>query len=172
METLRSVLAFFEAVGQVVAVVLLVTVVTGAVYFAWLGRISRRMPPRVSPTGGPLRADGKNPNWVSTTASPRDPLHFLAPRISPDNPVPALVEHLRQGKFTVVAATDRYVHATQSSPRFGCVDDLEFLYDPGKGLLEARSASRVGYSDMGANRRRLEAIFQALGLKPHRPTGK
>lgn len=164
METIRTVLSFFEAVGQVVGALLLAAVVVGVIRFAWLGRASRGMPPSVSPTGGPLRADGKNPNWVSTTASPRDALHFIAPRKSPANPIPALLDHLRQGKFTVVAATERYVHATQSSPRFGFVNDIEFLYDPAKGLLHARSASRVGYTDFGGNRRLLEAVFRETGL--------
>ncbi|EHJ47780.1 hypothetical protein DFW101_1773 [Solidesulfovibrio carbinoliphilus subsp. oakridgensis] len=164
METIRTVLSFFEAVGQVVGTLLVAAIVVGAIRFAWMGRASRRMPPAVSPTGGPLRADGAKPNWVASTAPPRDPLHYIAPRPSPSNPVPALLDHLRQGKFTVVAATERYIHATQSSARFGFVDDLEFLYDPNQGLLHARSASRVGYSDFGVNRRRLEAIFRATGL--------
>jgi len=164
MDALRSLLHFFEVVGQFMAVVLGVALVAGVAGFAWLGMVSRRMPPSASPTGGPLRADGQRPNWVSTTARRGDPLHYIAPRPCAENPVAAIRRHLEQGKFTVAAATDRYIHATQSSTRFGFVDDVEFLFDPAAGLLHARSASRVGVSDFGVNRRRLEAVFQAVGL--------
>jgi uncharacterized protein (DUF1499 family) len=41
---------------------------------------------------------------------------------------------------------------------FGFVDDLEFLVDEVKGLVQVRSASRTGYWDLGVNRRRIEAL--------------
>jgi len=37
-------------------------------------------------------------------------------------------------------------------------DDLEFLADDAAKVIHVRSASRVGQSDLGANRRRIEAI--------------
>ena len=165
MDTLRALVRFFESVGQVAAVVLLVAIVVGVAVFIWLGAVSRKMPPLVSPTGGPLRADGQNPNWVSTTARKNDPLHYIAPRPCPANPIPALAEALRQTPgMTLVDVSERYVHATAKSSRFGFVDDVELLYDPAAGLLQARSASRVGKSDLGVNRRRLEQLFKDAGL--------
>jgi len=164
METLRRVVSFFEDVGQVAAVVLLVAGFVLVCGLVWLGRVSRRMRPLVSPAEGPLRADGKKPNWVATTASPNDPLHFVAPRPCAENPIPALAAYLEKSGYAVRVVTDRYLHATQSSSRFGFVDDVEFLHDPEAGLLHARSASRVGYSDLGVNRRRLETIFRETGL--------
>ena len=71
---------------------------------------------------------------------------------------------LGQSGLTVVATTERYLQATAKSLRFRFVDDVEFLYDPAAGLLHYRSASRVGHSDMGVNRRRLEEIVKAAGL--------
>jgi uncharacterized protein (DUF1499 family) len=162
METLHRVLAFFEAVGQVVAVILLVAVVAGCVWLALLGARSRRLTPRLSPTGGPLLAVGEAPNWVSTTARPRDVLHHLPARPCADNPLPALAEVLAGEGATVQARTERYLHAICRSRRFGFVDDVELLYDVKAGLLHGRSASRVGYSDLGVNRRRLEALLAAV----------
>ena len=164
METLRTLVRFFESVGQVAAMVLLVVVVVGVALFIWLGMVSRRMPPSVSPTGGPLRSDGAKPNWISSTAGKSDPLHYIAPRACGENPIPTLIKVLGQGKYAVVAATERYIQATARSSRFGFVDDLEFLYDPAAGLLHMRSASRVGRSDLGVNRHRLEAIVKDAGL--------
>jgi uncharacterized protein (DUF1499 family) len=162
METLRRILGFFEAVGQVVAVVLVVAGLAGCCWLAWLGRQSRRLPPVLSPHGGPLLARGDRPNWVSTTALPRDALHYLPPRPCPVNPLPRIEEHLRREGGVLVTVSEHYLHATCASRRFGLVDDVEVLYDPKAGLLHARSASRVGYADFGVNRRRLEAIFRAM----------
>ena len=58
-----------------------------------------------------------------------------------------------------------YVHAEFRSALFGFVDDVEFHFDP-PGAIQVRSASRVGYSDFGVNRKRVEAIrtgFAASG---------
>jgi uncharacterized protein (DUF1499 family) len=52
----------------------------------------------------------------------------------------------------------RYVHAESSSLVFGFVDDVEFLLVPGDTQIQVRSASRVGYWDLGVNRRRVERI--------------
>ena len=51
-----------------------------------------------------------------------------------------------------------YVKATFTTFLFRFTDDLEFLIDDEKKLIHLRSASRVGYSDLGTNRRRCEAI--------------
>ena len=159
METLRSALHFFEAVGRVSAVVLLVAGVAVTLVLIRLGMVSRRMTPRLSSPSGPLLADGPRPNWVSTTARSADVLHAIAPRPCPANPIAALAEQLARGPYDVHQVTDRYIHATTASPRFGFVDDIEFLYDPQAAVLHARSASRVGYSDFGVNRRRLEQLL-------------
>ena len=41
-------------------------------------------------------------------------------------------------------------------------DDFEFLLDAGAGVIQVRSASRVGYGDMGVNRERIETVRAAL----------
>jgi uncharacterized protein (DUF1499 family) len=62
----------------------------------------------------------------------------------------------------LVEQYDGYLHATASSALFGFVDDLELYADPAHGLLQARSVSRVGDSDLGVNGRRLLALEQVL----------
>jgi uncharacterized protein (DUF1499 family) len=51
---------------------------------------------------------------------------------------------------------DYYLWATFSTKIFRFVDDLELRMDENNGVIHIRSGSRVGYSDMGANRRRIE----------------
>ncbi|MFN7228863.1 MAG: DUF1499 domain-containing protein [Synechococcaceae cyanobacterium] len=62
----------------------------------------------------------------------------------------------------VVERSGPYLHATASSALFGFVDDLELLADPQHGLLQARSVSRLGDSDLGVTGRRLAALQGAL----------
>ena len=53
-----------------------------------------------------------------------------------------------------------YVEFTSRLMRY--VDDVEFLYDSASNQTHVRSASRLGYSDLGANRKRIEAIRAQL----------
>ncbi|MCP3935209.1 MAG: DUF1499 domain-containing protein, partial [Actinomycetia bacterium] len=61
----------------------------------------------------------------------------------------------------VVGEGDRYLHAEATSLIFRYVDDLEVLIDPGTGKIHLRSASRAGYSDLGVNRKRIQALAEA-----------
>lgn len=51
-----------------------------------------------------------------------------------------------------------YLHFTFKSALFGFIDDVEFYFDESKKMIHFRSASRTGYSDLGANRKRMTAI--------------
>jgi uncharacterized protein (DUF1499 family) len=62
----------------------------------------------------------------------------------------------------LVETGEGYLHATATSRLFGFVDDLELHATPGAGLIEARSVSRLGDSDLGVNARRLATLRQAL----------
>jgi len=54
--------------------------------------------------------------------------------------------------------TDTYLHATFTSSLFHFVDDLEVRLDTETDSIHVRSASRVGHSDFGVNRQRVEQI--------------
>jgi uncharacterized protein (DUF1499 family) len=62
----------------------------------------------------------------------------------------------------VVETGAGYIHATATSRIFGFVDDLELHAAPRQGLIEARSVSRLGDSDLGVNARRLASLRKAL----------
>jgi uncharacterized protein (DUF1499 family) len=65
----------------------------------------------------------------------------------------------------IVADTGSYLHAECRSALFGFVDDLELQLRPDRSLIAVRSASRVGYSDLGANRRRVEELRSELARR-------
>ena len=63
---------------------------------------------------------------------------------------------------TIVTRDERYLHAEFRTPWLGFIDDIEFLVDTTRGVIHGRSASRRGYSDLGTNRARVEAIRAAF----------
>ena len=62
----------------------------------------------------------------------------------------------------IVEQRTNYLHATASSEIFGFVDDLELYADTERSLLQARSVSRLGESDLGVNEQRLRSLETAL----------
>ena len=62
----------------------------------------------------------------------------------------------------IVEQTDDYIRAESTSRIFKFVDDVEFYFPEAEQAIEVRSASRVGESDLGVNRRRIEQIRLAM----------
>ncbi len=62
----------------------------------------------------------------------------------------------------VVLQQQNYLHATFKTPVMGYTDDVELLLDTDKNELHIRSASRLGKSDLGANKKRIDRIRQQL----------
>lgn len=64
---------------------------------------------------------------------------------------------------TITARSDDYLSATYMSRLFKFVDDVEVRQDG--DVCQIRSGSRVGYSDRGVNRKRVETIRRAVQTK-------
>lgn len=62
----------------------------------------------------------------------------------------------------VVTQTDDYIRAQATSRLMGFVDDIEFYLPANESVIHLRSAARLGNSDLGVNRRRLEQMRFAL----------
>ena len=58
----------------------------------------------------------------------------------------------------IVTETDDYLHAECSSAFFGFVDDIELHLRQVQGIIAVRSAARLGHSDFGVNRKRVENL--------------
>ncbi len=61
-------------------------------------------------------------------------------------------------RSNIVSMQERYIHAEFTSAVFGFVDDVEFYIDSDQKIIHVRSAARLGYSDFGVNRKRIEMI--------------
>ena len=111
-------------------------------------------------TQGKLSPCPDSPNCVSSQSS--DPSHFVEPLSYTDSRPESKARLLKiiesLARTTIIADTPTYIHAEFTSLIFRFVDDVEFYFEEGKNLIHVRSASRVGYSDLGMNRKRIEAI--------------
>lgn len=65
-------------------------------------------------------------------------------------------------RTTIIEETDNYLYAEFKSKLMGYVDDVEFYLDSDANVIQVRSASRLGKSDLGVNRKRIEEIRSQL----------
>jgi len=102
-----------------------------------------------------------SPNCVSSQAA--DEKHRISPLAFKGEPGQAFssLKHtlVSRSDTTVTETTAEYLRA-EFRTRIGFVDDGEFLLDRSQSLIHVRSASRLGYSDLGKNRSRMEEIRQ------------
>jgi uncharacterized protein (DUF1499 family) len=79
------------------------------------------------------------------------------------NRLRAIVEDM-PGASVVLSNRD-YLRAQFTTRWMGFVDDAEFWFDPQAGVVQVRSASRLGRRDFGVNRERIEAIRAQLAAR-------
>lgn len=111
---------------------------------------------------GKLKPCPSSPNCISTQADPSDKEHYMPPlplnttKEEVLKKIIAIINSLERTK--IVEQTDNYLHAEFTSKIMKYVDDVEFYIDEENKIIHFRSASRVGYSDIGVNRKRMEEI--------------
>lgn len=100
----------------------------------------------------------ESPNCVSSFES--DETHAIEPLNAGISEIQQVLANMDDAN--IVNAESDYLYAEFTTALMGFVDDVEFLQDRASGVTHVRSASRLGYSDMGANRSRIERIRTAL----------
>lgn len=105
-----------------------------------------------------------SPNCVSSDDSGGS--HGIAPlavRASPETAWRTLISHIEaEPGYTITDHDTGYLRAEARTRVLRFVDDVEFHLRGTERQIAMRSASRVGYSDLGTNRRRLESVREAL----------
>lgn len=124
-------------------------------------------PPLGAPQGRLLPCPG-SPNCVCSQDA--DPDHQIAPLTysgTAGNAFAGLKQLVAsQPRAKITEESPGYLRAEFRSKIFRFVDDVEFLLDEPRRVIHVRSASRVGYSDLGVNRQRVERLrtaWQAAG---------
>ena len=126
--------------------------------------IISRSKPSVGMVAGRLRPCSARPNCVCSEdkdlPSYVNPLAF---RGTAEDSWERAKRIIREMGGKIVREEDCYLWATFRTRVFRFIDDMELRLDEENDVIHVRSSSRVGYSDMGANRRRVEELRLRLG---------
>jgi len=113
---------------------------------------------------GQLTECSKNPNCVSSQTTQRS--KYIAPINASDTPeltwlmLRDVVDNMPQA--LLITENEIYRHYQFTTPLMGFIDDVELVFDRTENLIHVKSASRVGQSDMGANRNRVALLRESL----------
>lgn len=119
---------------------------------------SGKRPSNLGVNQGKLARVSKKPNSVSSQVEANHPAFIEAIKFSgKPQDWQTLQDKIAALKgATIISATPSYLHIEFKSALMGFVDDVE-LFQEGK-QIHVRSASRLGYSDLGVNRKRIEHL--------------
>jgi uncharacterized protein (DUF1499 family) len=146
-------------------IVALCSLAGGILALAFLSAASRKRP-ELGARNGRLLPCSSLPHCVSTTTD--DEQHRIEPLSFSDSPEEAWarLQQVMAGwprtRILTTTDTDTYLRAECASLLFRFLDDVEFLLDRETKVIHFRASSRVGLSDLGVNRRRMEGIRRAF----------
>ena len=136
-----------------------------ALLFSWisifvlLGCSSTR-PATLGVTKGRLAPCPDAPHCVSTQSEDdghkMEPLSYTTSQAEAQEKLLNIIRPMKRTK--IVSIGNNYLHVECTSAIFRYVDDVEFYFDDEQQLINFRSSSRIGYYDVGVNRRRMEKI--------------
>ncbi|MBW4642195.1 MAG: DUF1499 domain-containing protein [Goleter apudmare HA4340-LM2] len=119
-----------------------------------------KRPHNLGVSDGKLAPCPNSPNCVSSQST--DAVHQIAPLTYTSNPenaiasIKGIIQSLPRTK--IITESSEYLYAEFKSALLGFVDDVEFYLDRNKNVIQVRSASRLGQSDLGVNRQHIEQI--------------
>lgn len=119
-----------------------------------------KRPKTIGITNKSLYPCPESPNCVSTMTDSKS--HFipaLSYKTDKEKAYAVLVNLLSADpRAAIISQTDDYLYVEFKSRWFRFVDDVEFYFSEDNSLIHVRSASRIGYSDMNVNQKRIEHI--------------
>ncbi len=125
---------------------------------------SAKRPANLGVKNGRFSPLAATPNGVSTQSSnpgqQMEPIPFTGSNTEEMQRLVAAVKSMPGSK--IVEQDSHYLRAEFTSRIFRFVDDVEFFIDDKEKVVQFRSASRIGYSDMGVNRRRMNLLCEKL----------
>ena len=130
--------------------VITIAIIAFGIRLNLLGNQSREMSPELGVIAGELKACPDKPNCVNSFADTNDD-HFIKP-LDKDLNLSDVKGAIKSSELNweLKDESPNYLYYTSESKVMGFVDDIEILKM--NNMLHFRSASRVGYSDLGANK--------------------
>ncbi len=122
-------------------------------------------PSNLGAANGRLAKCPDKPNCVSTQAENEaqamEAISFIGSAADQNRKIKRIVAE-KFSRARLVSESEYYLHFEFKSLVFRFVDDVEFLVDDASSLIQFRSSSRVGHSDMGANRKRMTEFVKLM----------
>lgn len=111
----------------------------------------------------PLNPCPKSPNCVCTCdPDPKKTMEPLSHSSTVEEAKSAMKKMVASISGTqLLEEQDFYLHFVFTTSLGGFEDDVEFYFEEGGEIIHFRSASRKGYGDLGANKRRMKKITKA-----------
>jgi uncharacterized protein (DUF1499 family) len=132
-----------------------------------MGLFSGTRPDNLGVHDGRLAPPKRTPNNVNSQVDRNadaehyiEPLHYAGEARQAWAALRRVIDGMQRVK--VITSDPNYLYAEFSSKLMGYVDDAEFYLDEKAGMIHVRSASRLGSSDFGVNRGRIESIRAKL----------
>lgn len=131
-------------------------------------KFSGQRPSNLGIQNGKLAACPASPNCVCSQGDAADTQHFISPLRMTGSAAEAITQLKTiiqaMERTAIISETNNYLYAEFTSKLMGYVDDVEFYAEEaGSGCtVHVRSASRLGKSDLGVNRQRIETIRAQL----------
>ena len=123
-----------------------------------------KRPDNLGVRNGKLTPCPNTPNCVisqsSDTEHSIEPLTYNSTTAEAMADLKSAIQAMKKTK--IITENKNYLYAEFTSAIMGFVDDVEFHLDEGAKLIHVRSASRLGQSDLGVNRKRIETIRTKL----------
>jgi len=115
---------------------------------------------------GKLAPCPATPNCVSSQSTDKEhavePIRFSGTSADAMADLKKAISGMPRAQIATI--TDTYIHAEFTSALFRFVDDAEFWLDTDTKTIHVRSASRMGSSDLGVNRKRIEELRLAMAV--------
>ena len=123
--------------------------------------------PKLGLNNDQLMVCPESPNCVSSQITDKkhfiQPIYFTGTRQETQARLLQILKTLQ--RTDIIDIQKSYIRVEFASKIFRFIDDVEFYFPAtktDKTIIYFRSASRLGYSDLGANRKRIEQIIQTF----------
>lgn len=118
------------------------------------------VPKNLGISNGKLAEMPKKPNAVSSQTQEEDkkvePFEFIG---TLEETKEKIIKSIKEyGGYDIIKNDRNYLYVVFTTGKMKFRDDAEFYFDEDERVIHFRSASRVGYSDMGLNRERYNKI--------------
>lgn len=144
-------------------IIVLLVLVGGFFLLRWLLPAISPRPDGLGVENGRLSPCSDKPNCVSTFSNGEEhrmePLAYDGETSDVHHQLTNIINQMPN--TTIINTESDYIYAEFHTPFLRLIDDVEFYFDSENGLIHFRSASRLGYSDLGVNRERMDVIIEA-----------